>query len=158
MGVRQARPALGAWAGLVGERAARELVEQALRLSTAGETEAVLTTTSEALTRFAHNTIHQNVAEVDAELEVRAATGRRGGVASTNDLSPAGVERAVARACEQTQHLPANPDWPGLPTLADVDAGAQAPVQAFDEAVAGASPELRARTIREICAAARGPL
>ncbi len=157
MGARQAKLGRrGAWAGLVGERVARELVEKALYLSTAGETEAVLMTSSEALTRFAYNTIHQNVAEADAELEIRAATGRRVGVASTNDLSPAGVERVVARACEQIRHLPENPNWPGLPTLADVDGAAQAPVLAFDEAVAGASPELRATMIREICGAAKG--
>src|SRR5574341_1175397 len=87
-------------AGLRGERPVRELLEQALRYSEADETEIVFSASSEAFTRFAHNTIHQNVAETDAGVEVRTALGRRVGRATTNDISPSGIESAVRRACE----------------------------------------------------------
>src|SRR5574341_348675 len=83
--------------GLLGQVEVEKLLKRALALSEADETEVTLATFNESLTRFAHNVIHQNVAEADAELEVRAAFGRRVGAASTNDLSPLGARRAAAR-------------------------------------------------------------
>src|ERR1700682_4325280 len=104
----------GRWPGLLGESRTRAVLEQVLRLSPADETEAALDTDNAALTRFAHNVIHQNVSETQANLEVRVVFGRRVGAANTNDLSPAGVQRALDQACALAQHLPDNPDWPGL--------------------------------------------
>ncbi|MDZ4166374.1 MAG: DNA gyrase modulator, partial [Coriobacteriia bacterium] len=46
--------------------------------------EAVASAGSSALTRFAGNRIHQNVAETDAQVSMRAVVGDRSGVASTN--------------------------------------------------------------------------
>src|SRR5689334_271155 len=99
---------------MLGAPATRALMEQVLRLSTADETEVALETETAALTRFAHNVIHQNVAEVEAGLEVRVVVDRRVGAANTNDLSAAGLERAVAEACALARHLPEQTDWPGL--------------------------------------------
>jgi predicted Zn-dependent protease len=131
----------------------RPLLETALRLSTAGETEVALTVTTEALTRFAHNAIHQNVVETDAELEVRAAFGKRVGRATTNDLTPLGLERVVATACELAQHLPENPEWPGLTDPAEVIS--PTPPAAYDPEAAEMSPARRAQAVAEICRAAR---
>ena len=39
------------------------------------------------MTRFANNYIHQNVAETNTQVSVRAVVGKKIGVASTNDLS-----------------------------------------------------------------------
>jgi predicted Zn-dependent protease len=147
----------GAPAGLAGEAALRSMLEAVLARSTADETEAALTTAREAVTRFAHNSIHQNMAEADAELVVRAAFGRRLGLASTNDLSPAGIERVVAEACALARHQPENADWLGLTDPAELPPPAERPqpVQAYDEAVAAMSPEARGRTVAGLCAAAR---
>jgi len=148
----------GHWPGLLGRGATRGLLEDVLRLSPADETEVALESESAALTRFAHNVIHQNVAEFEAGLEVRAVFSGRVGTASTNDLTPAGLERVVSQACDMARHLPAQPDWPGLAEPAPAAAGAAqpAPVLAFDEAVAGLSPAARAQPVLEICRAARG--
>src|SRR5258708_39352740 len=105
---------VGDWPGLLGAPATRALLEQALRLSSADETEVSLETETAALTRFAHNVIHQNVAEADANLEVRVVVGRRLGAASTNDISRAGLERAMADACALARQLPQQTDSPGL--------------------------------------------
>jgi predicted Zn-dependent protease len=140
---------------MLGEQGARAVLEQVLRWSDAQETEAVLTTSSEALTRFAHNSIHQNVAEADVELQVRLAYGRRVGAASTNDLRPAGLQRAIAAARDQAQHLPENVEWPGLPDPAALPLPEAAPAQAFDDAVPGASAESRAAAVRLICGQAQ---
>jgi predicted Zn-dependent protease len=136
---------------MLGEQGARAVLEEVLRSSDAHETEAVLTTSSEALTRFAHNSIHQNVAEDDVELQVRLAYGHCVGTASTNDLRPAGVQRAVAAARDQAQHLPENAEWPGLPDPAALPPAEAAPVLAFDPAVPCASAERRALAVRAIC-------
>jgi PmbA protein len=147
------------WPGLLGAPATRALLEQALVLSGADETEVALETETAALTRFAHNVIHQNVAEVEASLEVRAVVARRVGTASTNDISPAGLERAVAEACALARHLPEQIDWPGLaepqspPALRDVVQ--PQPVLAFDAAVAGLSPAARAQPVLAVCRAAQ---
>ncbi|MGH2521177.1 MAG: PmbA/TldA family metallopeptidase, partial [Anaerolineales bacterium] len=137
---------------MLGSVEVRKLLERALSLSEADETEVALSASHESLTRFAHNMIHQNVAEADATLEVRAAYGLRVGMATTNDLSPLGIERAVWQANEMAQHLPENPGWPGLPEPQPLPEGV-----AFDERVAELSddPESRAQPVSDICAAAR---
>lgn len=124
----------------------RQIVHRALAHSTASQTEAVFTATDSALTRFANNAIHQNVAESDVTLEIRAAFGRRIGTAIANDISDAGIRRVVEQACEAGRRQPENPEFPGLPEPCPIP---EAP--AWDEAVAGASPELRARAAGVIC-------
>jgi predicted Zn-dependent protease len=137
---------------LLGERYIRHLLHQALALSEADETEIVFSTYTEALTRFAHNVIHQNVAEVDAQVEVRAALGKRIGLATTNDISVLGLECAVRRASELARHLPENPEWPGLP---EPQTPSSAPL-AYDVRVAESAPETRGHAVAEICRAAQG--
>ncbi|MBP7693087.1 MAG: TldD/PmbA family protein [Anaerolineales bacterium] len=136
----------------LGPAAVRRLLEQALAASTADETELVYTGVEEALTRFAQNAIHQNVAETDATLEVRAAVGTRVGTVTTNDLTPAGLARAVQEAGALARHLPENPEWPGLP-----EPQTYAPAPAFDPAAAALcqDPAARAEPVAALCAAAR---
>lgn len=131
---------------MIGRAQAEEVMKRALRYVQADQAEAVLLAHDEALTRFANNSIHQNVAETDAALTVRAVIGRRQGAATTNDLSEAALQRAAARAREIALRQPEDPDHPGLPAPAAVRAA-----PAFDEAVAGMSPEARARAVGAVC-------
>ena len=56
---------------------AEEIFGQVLKYSTAEETEVLVSSSSFALTRFANNTIHQNVSEETTTLSVRVvAEGR----------------------------------------------------------------------------------
>jgi predicted Zn-dependent protease len=135
---------------MLGDSLIRQILQTALSHSRADETEAALTTTDSALTRFANNAIHQNVAESDAVLEVRAVFGKRVGTAGTNNLSAEGVRQIVERACEIARHQPENDDFPGLPEPAPISA-----VESFDAAVAAASPARRAQAVAGICGAAR---
>jgi predicted Zn-dependent protease len=130
----------------------RRLMERALALSPADETEVVYSASDEALTRFSHNAIHQNVAETDATLEVRAVFGTRLGAATTNDLSGPGIERAVQTAGEMARHAPENPEWLGLPEPQTYRDGPLA----FDDEVAALcdDPAARARTVAGLCASA----
>jgi len=92
------------------------LAVQAVELTAADEAEAVVSSGDSALTRFAGNRIHQNVAETDTQLTVRAVLGKRSGVASTNVLDRASLERCTARAAEAARHAPEDPAFPGLPS------------------------------------------
>jgi predicted Zn-dependent protease len=131
---------------MIGRSQIETLLKRTLSVSSADETDVVLMGLEEQLTRFANNVIHQHVAETNHYLVVRAALGRRVGVASTNDLSDAGLERAVESAIASARLLPENPDFPGLP-----DPVAVPEVVAFDKATAGCSPAERARDVRVVC-------
>ena len=99
---------------------ARALALRAAKMTPADEAEAVVITTASALTRFAHNRIHQNVAESDTQLAIRAVLGRKTGVATTNRLDDDGLMRAAAAAVEAARHAPEDPDFGGLPDPAPV--------------------------------------
>ena len=73
------------------------LLREALRHCPAGaDGDIYLTATEQALTRFANNRIHQNVAHQDAIAHVRVAIGKRQGRAVTNNLSESGAGRRRA--------------------------------------------------------------
>ncbi|MEK7275870.1 MAG: TldD/PmbA family protein [Chloroflexota bacterium] len=136
---------------MLGESRIKSLLETALSLSTADETEVSLTAVDDATTRFDNNAIHQNVAETDAVLEVRAVIGRRVGTASTNHFAPDSLARAVETAGEAARYQPESEDFVGLPEPRPIQR-----VHSFDEAAAAASrsPELRARVVSGLCRAA----
>ncbi len=131
---------------MIGQTQTEGLLKRVLALSSAGETEAVLLGLDEQLTRFANNTIHQHVAETNRYVIVRAALGKRVGVSATNDLSAAGLERAVETAIAAARALAEKPDFPGLPEPA-----ALPHVVAFDEATAACTPAERARAVKAVC-------
>jgi PmbA protein len=135
--------------GLVGQAQIKDLLGHVLLLSEAKDTEVVLEVSNEFLTRFARNEIHQNVAETNLSLEVRAAFGSSVGMASTNDLSPSGLARVVDQACTVARHLPPKPHWPGFAEPQPVP-----DVLAYDEAVVAMTPEARARMAGDIFHAA----
>jgi|FaiFalDrversion2_1042247.scaffolds.fasta_scaffold00225_6 predicted Zn-dependent protease len=129
---------------MLGERRVAELLKGALAQARIGEVEIVLLAGHEALTRFANNTIHQNVAETNVEVAVRVAVGKRLGSAVTNRLSPEALVQTIAQAEASARLAPETPDFPGFPAPQPTE-----PVFAFDEAAAGATPEDRARLVGE---------
>jgi predicted Zn-dependent protease len=73
--------------------AAGEAAKHAVR-----QVELIVSESSEALTRFANNTIHQNVAELEHTVSVRTQIDRRTARASTNRLDPESIRTAVQQA------------------------------------------------------------
>ena len=98
-----------------GEGPVCDLLRLALRWSPADQTEAVIHAEESFLTRFAESSIHQNVAQRNAVLTVRAVFGRKVGSASTNILDRDEVRRTVRHACEIARAQPDNPDFISLP-------------------------------------------
>lgn len=131
----------------IGLDEARAFATRAAKATPADEAEAVVITSASALTRFAGNRIHQNVAESDTQLAVRAVLGRKTGVATTNRLDDDSLARCAAAAAEAARHAPEDPDFGGLPDPAPLTYAERASetTRAFDAA-------RRAQAAREIVA------
>ena len=74
---------------------AGEIFDRIRRLSTADETEVLFSGGKFALTRFANNTIHQNVAEENYTVSVRTAFGGRTARAFTNKFDNESLRQVV---------------------------------------------------------------
>src|SRR5437764_4270474 len=98
------------------EKSVYDLLHKVLSYSQAEQTEVAYFGTESALTRFANNFIHQNVAESNHELRVRAVMGKRTGVATTNRLDDESLRRVTARALEIAHIAPENPEFHSLPS------------------------------------------
>ncbi len=131
---------------MLGKQKTQELLKSVLQRSTAGQVEAIVIGKDEQLTRFANNMIHQNVSEMNVTLTVRMALGQRVGMATTNDLTEAGLDRVVELAADIARLQPENPGFPGFP-----DPRPYTPVDAFDPATANFGPGDRARQVGVIC-------
>ncbi|TAK36442.1 MAG: TldD/PmbA family protein [Chloroflexota bacterium] len=128
------------------EREARAIVEAALAESKADQTEVTLYAGDSALTRFANNYIHQNVAESNISISVRTVFGKRIGIASLNSVTPDAIAKVVETASTIAQHQIENPDFVSLPGPKDIR---QARV--FFDSTAAYTPEQRARDVGLIC-------
>ena len=131
---------------MIGREECEAILGEALRLSTAQEADFFLSVEELALTRFAGNSIHQNVSHSSAQLHIRAVMGRRLGRAVTNDFSAEGIGKAVERARLNAQLMPEDPDFYGLPTPARPSL-----VPSYDEATARFTPEGRAEAVGTVC-------
>ena len=103
---------------MIGRERAFAVLERALaELERAGAkgAQATLNAGASALTRFANNYIHQNVAEEDASLSLAAAVGRKLGGVSTNRLDRAGIGQAARQAVAIARQAADDPDFPGFP-------------------------------------------
>lgn len=100
---------------MLGRAKAMDLLETALSLSQAEQTEALIVGRGTRLTRYSENHVHQNVSEDDCIVTVRAVNGKRIGAASTNQIDPDSLREAVLSACAASRLAPVNPDFVGLP-------------------------------------------
>ena len=85
---------------------AGDIFERIKKCSTGDEVEAIFYGGNSALTRFANNTIHQNVAEENYGVSVRTVFGGRTARASTNKLDDESLQRVVrsSESLAKVQH------------------------------------------------------
>src|SRR5208282_2890941 len=85
---------------------AADIFNRIKKLSTADEVEVLLSGGRFALTRFANNTIHQNVEDENHIVSVRTAFGGRTARATTNKFDDDGLRRVVesSEALAKVQH------------------------------------------------------
>jgi PmbA protein len=122
------------------------IAEKILKLSEADETELDVSAGTDALTRFANNTIHQNVAEHTLGISVRAVVDGRTARSSTNKTDEESLRRVVASAVTLARNQPENPDL--LPLM-----GKQKyqKVSRHFSSTAGTTPEDRAKAVTRVC-------
>ena len=123
----------------------KELIKQILDYSKADQTEILHMGGDSALTRFANNYIHQNVAERNASVSIRVILGKRIGTASTNRLDEQGLKKAVDKALEIAEIQQENPNFNSLPSPAEY-----AEVDTFVNRTIDFTPMERAEMVREI--------
>jgi PmbA protein len=127
-----------------------EQVLEAARALGVTQMEAFLACEEQALTRFANNTIHQNVAERTTLLSVRPVIDGRTARASTNRLDREAIRSVVAEAIAIARLTEPDPDLQPLTDRADLadlaDFGA---APRYFESTARATPEQRAQTVAE---------
>jgi PmbA protein len=121
------------------------IAEKILKLSDADETEVDVGSTTDALTRFANNTIHQNVAEHSLGISVRAVVDGRTARATTNKTDDESLGRTVASAVTLARNQPRSDLLPMI--------GKQKyqKVSRFFSSTAGTSPEDRAKAVARVC-------
>src|ERR1700694_3627231 len=127
----------------------KSFIDKLLQASPAAQTEVMVTEWDSALTRFANNGIHQNVAERDVSVRVRVVKDGKTGVASINQMNEKAaadvLKRAIAIADLQSK-------GEVVPLPGPVKSR---PVEAWSDATAGATPEERADFVEAICAKAK---
>ncbi len=135
---------------MLGESRLAEIAQRVLREAKADQTEVMVAGTDSHLTRFAVNTIHQNVSETDVTVRVRSILGRKTGVASGNELSEAGLRKLVRSAETVAGFQEENPELGSLPGPKPAKK-----VDAFVERTAEYAPVERARGVEKILAMSR---
>jgi predicted Zn-dependent protease len=128
------------------------IARRAVERSRADQTEVRVSSSDEALTRFAHGISNQNVAGDDATIAVRAIVDGRTGVAASNDLSDASVDALLERAREMALFAPSDPLVPALPSGGPTPA----PAGCYVDATALADPRERAAVCDAIIGHAEG--
>ena len=135
-------------ARLTDEGELKEFMTGLLERSSAEQTEVMVTEWDSALTRFANNGIHQNVAERDASVRVRVVKDGKTGVASINQLNEAAAVDVLKRAIAIAELQPRSDVVP-MPGPAPAR-----PVEAWSDATAAATPEERADFVQTVCSKA----
>ena len=131
------------------EGQAGEVFDRIRKFASADEVEVLFSGGRSALTRFANNTIHQNVAEENYAVSVRTVFGGRTARASTNKFDDESL-RHVVRASEsvaKVQHP--DPDLLPMPDTGGIGSPTQVPPRHFAE-TAVITPELRAEGVRKM--------
>jgi PmbA protein len=124
--------------------AVHEQVVRAARAQGVAEVEAILSTSTQALTRFANNAIHQNVAETSSHLSVRARIEGRTARASTNRLDSDAIRDVVEQAIAITRLT--EPDEESLPMAEPAEYRL---VDRWNEETAKITPHERAHAVAE---------
>jgi len=138
-----------ALAPLTGDEAQHVLSEALAMSSAAEDATAILESRVQALTRFANNEIHQNVASRQQALTVRVVIGRRCGVASTSRLDSSALRQVADRALALARLTPEDDELPPPAPAAMV-----APLERFAAATAACTPEERAQAVGPVMQAA----
>jgi predicted Zn-dependent protease len=132
------------------EAKCREMFEKIRRACPVDEFEVLFQSTNSALTRFANNIIHQNVAEEKMSVSVRVLLNGKTARASGNKTDDDSLKRLAEQAHESAKLQPENPDL--LPLIEDQLHYQE--VNRYCEETAALTPEARAEAVGKVTALA----
>jgi predicted Zn-dependent protease len=133
----------------MGERELRGIVDTVLRLAKligVAETEVHVDENISALTRFANNGIHQNVAEHTLHVSVRTQVDQRTARATTNRTDEDSLRAAIESSLSLAHSQPKNPHLLPVPGKQRYRG-----LNRFIKQTAALTPEDRARAVRRAC-------
>lgn len=133
---------------------AQQIFDKVKKFSSVGEVEVLFVGTSSSLTRFANNTIHQNVAENTEVASIRVAFDGKTARATTNRFDDDALKRAVHSAESIAKVQEPNPDLLPMASAAEAKLDKPAPDRWFDP-TAAITPADRAQAVSEIVAVAK---
>jgi len=123
--------------------------------STADEVEVIFYGGKSALTRFANNVIHQNVAEENYGVSVRMVFGGKTARASTNRLDEESLQRVVKASETLARLQQSDPDLLPVPSAEESRIfPAPSPLRYFEE-TAAITPRQRAEAVAQIVSRAK---
>jgi PmbA protein len=133
---------------------AADLVERIRKYSVADEVEVIVYNTRSALTRFANNVIHQNLAEENMAVSVRTVFAGRTARATTNKIDDAGLKRVVQASEDLAKVQHSDPDLLPMPDAREGGASARTIPNRHFEQTAAMTSEERAERVRTMVAVA----
>ena len=134
---------------------AADLFEKLRKHSSADEVELIISGGNSALTRFANNTIHQNVSEENTQISVRVSFGGRTARATTNKSDDDSLRRVVQSAEALARVQQDDPDLLPMPTPQEAKSrDAVAPTRYFEN-TARLTPKDRAAAVGQMVDVAR---
>src|SRR5262252_1136222 len=129
---------------------AGDIFDRIKRLSSADEVEVQVSGGRFALTRFANNVIHQNVAEENHVVSVRTVFGGRTARAATNRLDDESLRQVVKSSENLARVQHPDPDLLSMPDSQEGTTGeAPLPTRHFEQTTA-VTPEMRAEGVKKI--------
>ncbi len=137
---------------------AADIFSRLKKYSTADEIECLFYGGDSALTRFANNTIHQNVAEENFGVSVRTAFGGRTARATTNKFDDESLRRVVQASESLAKVQQEDPDLLPVPTGGDARTSTEhaeaIPTRYFEE-TAALTPAQRSDAVGKIVSIAQ---
>ncbi|MBZ5524665.1 MAG: TldD/PmbA family protein [Acidobacteriia bacterium] len=139
---------------MLDQQKAQETFARIRKLSSVDEVEVIFSSTNYALTRFANNTIHQNVAELSETASIRVAFDGKTARATTNRFDDESLKRAVQSAESIARVQEPDTDLLPMASVAEAKPAGTAPQRWFAQ-TAGITPADRARAVGDIVAEAK---
>jgi PmbA protein len=139
---------------LTKEKAA-DIFDRIRRFSSADEVEAIFTGSRFALTRFANNTIHQNVEDENSIVSIRTNFAGRTARSTANQFDDESLRRAVAASENLARVQAPDPDLLPMPTAEEANfgdpfAGEGARATRFFDQTASITPADRAEVVKSV--------
>ncbi len=139
---------------MLNEERANEIFETVSRSAEADEVEVLISGGHHALTRFANNTIHQNVADENYVVSIRTVIGKKTARATTNKLDPDSLTRAVRSAEAITAVQQPDPDLLPMAEAGHEPEDERKPARWFEQ-TAAVTPQDRAAAVARMVEVAK---